>query len=399
MFDAEVADTEMPVAELLVAERLDAGLHAAQVPPVMPAAFDESLEMDDDDDDDEKTVKWDAPSEWRADARSLAAPLPGVRSPRVPLPLPPPPVAIIGSVVPHPDGGAPRSVSAATPGVASARQIASARQNALTQRISRESLQVATMPPALEPSMYMESPYIASVASALAVPSAPSAPEVQVPHPRFFTADKTWLAALAFAAGVAVTWFGYDADEAGTDEVAAEGEGDIRTVSVDDLPPVEGEDDEDLAIIRTSQLPRAPDDASELRHVPGAPPARRAAPVPQAPMQKVQALAPAPPAAAVSGKAAAPGRPKAAADHRPNCSPPYYFDKQGIQRLKTECLNAPVVVTGPYGAVMTTTVAAKTAAAADEKPAAGEKQAHANGSCSPPYYFEGKIRRLKLECL
>ena len=101
----------------------------------------------------------------------------------------------------------------------------------------------------------------------------------------------------------------------------------------------------------------------------------------------------------MSSKAAAPVRPKAAADSRPNCSPPYYFDKQGIQRLKTECLNAPVVVTGPYGAVMTTTVAAKTAAAAGEKPATGEKQARANGSCSPPYYFEGKIRRLKLECL
>jgi hypothetical protein len=181
--------------------------------------------------------------------------------------------------------------------------------------------------------------------------------------------------------------------------MAADDEANIRTVSVDDLPRVEGEDDEDLAIIRTSQLPRAPDDASETGHGSAPQLARRAGPAPEATVQQVQALAPAPSAPPAPAKAAAPGRAKSVEDAPADCSPPYYFDKQGIQRIKSECLEAPVVVTGPYGAVMTTTVAAKTGTAAADKPAGGDKQARANGSCSPPYYFDGKIRRLKLECL
>jgi hypothetical protein len=109
----------------------------------------------------------------------------------------------------------------------------------------------------------------------------------------------------------------------------------------------------------------------------------------------VQALAPAAPKPAAV--AAAPARTKAADTATSNCNPPYYFDSQGIRRLKSECLNGSGVVQGPYGAVLTTNVSAKTAAASGK--GANEKQARATASCTPPYYFDGKIRRLKLECL
>jgi hypothetical protein len=108
----------------------------------------------------------------------------------------------------------------------------------------------------------------------------------------------------------------------------------------------------------------------------------------------VQALAPAAPKpAAVS---AAPALPKGAEGSTSNCNPPYYFDSHGIRRLKSECLNGSGVIQGPYGAVLTTNVSAKTAGAAKGP---SEKQARASASCTPPYYFDGKIRRLKLECL
>ena len=107
-------------------------------------------------------------------------------------------------------------------------------------------------PPNLEPSVYLDSPYMASVASALAVPiHATSASEPAPPQPARwwqFTADKTWLAALAFAAGVALTWFVYEpqsSDATGAEVVHAEGEPSvIRTLSVDDLPRAPGEEAE-----------------------------------------------------------------------------------------------------------------------------------------------------------
>jgi hypothetical protein len=208
------------------------------------------------------------------------------------------------------------------------------------------------------------------------------------------TPDKTWLAALAFAAGVAVTWFAYDPEphgEAVASDDARE-DGPIRTLSVDDLPRVEGE--EDLPrIIQTSQLPRAADDDEAV-----APVAGRAATSSErraVPAQRVQALAPAAPKAAVAS--AAPVLAKGADSGTSKCNPPYSFDSHGIRRLKSECLNGGGVIQGPYGAVLTTNVSAKTAGSSAKGPS--EKQARANATCTPPYYFDGKIQRLKLDCL
>jgi hypothetical protein len=88
-------------------------------------------------------------------------------------------------------------------------------------------------------------------------------------------------------------------------------------------------------------------------------------------------------------------------------SPPYQTDSQGIQRLKGECINRGAVIVGPYGAVMTSSPVANrddsaknvSANGSSAKPATSGKQARSSTSCSPPYYFEGKIRRLKRECL
>ncbi|HWO10261.1 MAG TPA: hypothetical protein VNN80_12295, partial [Polyangiaceae bacterium] len=91
-----------------------------------------------------------------------------------------------------------------------------------------------------------------------------------------------------------------------------------------------------------------------------------------------------------------------------SCSPPYYFDDKGIQRLKAECMNGSGMIAGPYGAAVPARASAKSAAAAPAavtsasgapagKSSSGNKPA--GGSCNPPYYFEGNIRRLKLECL
>ena len=91
---------------------------------------------------------------------------------------------------------------------------------------------------------------------------------------------------------------------------------------------------------------------------------------------------------------------KAPAEARGNCSPPYYFDEKGIQRIKAGCLNGSGMIAGPFGASVP--VAAKTApTAAPSSPATKSTSTSkpAAGACDPPYYFEGKIRRLKLECL
>jgi eukaryotic-like serine/threonine-protein kinase len=393
--------------------------HRSVTPPPMPIglalgdSLELALELADGEEDEKTMVKWDSPSEWPS-PDELA------------------PAAILPAVVQHPLSGAPKSVGAATPGVASA------RQGALTVRLARaEFLQPAAIPRTLEPAVYMGSPYLASVASALGVSSLPPASEAPRARVPFFTPDKTWLAALAFTAGVAVTWFTYDPQPSGeaTAATAADREGSIRTVSVDDLPRVavnEADDDALPAIIKPSQLPRATDEAEEPRGPPAVnvpPGPHRAAPVqkvqaltpapPQAaPVQKVQALTPALPraappratppratppravtvAAAPSGGAVVPPRAKVG-DGRASCSPPYSIDKQGIQRLKSQCLDAATVVTGPYGAVMTSGVPSKTAAAAPSKPSVGEKQARTSASCSPPYYMDGKVRRIKVECL
>jgi serine/threonine protein kinase len=334
----------------------ESALAAEAAEPVAPPLPDDSLEMDDEDgDEDEKTVKWDMPEDARAIARA-------------------PNLAMVSK---------PGSVSAPPRASAGAVQVS------------------AAIPPTLEPGVYLDSPFMASVMSALSVPNAPPEGVPARLRRRLFgvegpllTPDKTWLAALAFAAGVAVTWFAYDPEPHG--EAVASGEeredGPIRTLSVDDLPRVEGE--EDLPrIIQTSQLPRATDDDEAV-----APTAGRAATTSErraAPAQRVQALAPAAPKPAAV--AAAPALAKAADSSTGNCNPPYYFDSHGIRRLKSECMNGGGVIQGPYGAVLTTNVSAKTAGSSAKGP--GEKQARASASCTPPYYFDGKIRRLKLECL
>jgi serine/threonine-protein kinase len=354
------------------ARSFDSALTAEAAAPVVPPLEDASLEPDDDDgDEDEKTVKWDMPEDARAIARtSLAAGGAALRSPSLAVVSKPGPV----SVLPRASAG-PVALPAAT------------------------GLPPTTLPPTLEPGVYLDSPYMASVMSALAVPTAaPEGVPARVRQRLFgsegplLTPDKTWLAALAFAAGVAVTWFAYDPEPEGEAVTSGQGRGDgeIRTVSVDDLPRVEGDEDDLPRIIQTSQLPRVDDDVEPAVPTAGraaAPGERRAAPA-----QKVQALAPvAPkPAAAVPARAKAPDSPTS------NCNPPYYFDGQGIRRLKSECLNGSGVIQGPYGAVITTNVSAKTSASGK---AADGKQASAGASCSPPYYFDGKIRRLKLECL
>jgi len=392
------------------------GLGVPAEPSIPPPLPEDSLAPDDeDDDDDEKTVKWDMPEDARAIARSSSLPRGSI-----------PPGSLSGSSVsggsvsnslipssPFSGGsiaGSPRLSSGPSAPSRPAPNLAmvskpgsvSAPPRPLSSPpLSRPPL-APTLPPALEPGVYLESPYIASVMSALAVSSAPAAAEgapVPVRQRLFgfdgplFTPDKTWLAALAFAAGVAVTWFAYEPEPEGEPVASATRDGELRTLSVDDLPRVEGDDSENLRIIQTSQLPRASDDievavptrspvASERRQAPAA-----------APAQRVQALAPAAPKATA---VAAPARTTKSADAASNCNPPYYFDDAGIRRLKPECLNGTGVIQGPYGAVMTTNVSAKSTPAGKS---ANEKQARAGAGCTPPYYFDGKIRRLKLECL
>jgi serine/threonine-protein kinase len=352
-------------------------------PPLPDPSLEDALEIDDDEDDgdeDEKTVKWDMPEDARAIARSsfgagslAAVSLPAGASHAPNLGMVSRPGSI--SVPPRPSAG-----PAQPP---------------------------ATLPPTLEPGVYLDSPYMASVMSALAV-SNPAAPEGVPARGRrpllgiegpLFTPDKTWLAALAFAAGVAVTWFAYDPEPEGEAVSASEVREDreIRTLSVDDLPRVE----EDLPrIIQTSQLPRAADDDEVVAPATARPAAaneRRAVAGPRMPAQRVHALAPAAPKRAAPRASAPPPRAKsAAAKPASDCNPPYYFDSQGIRRLKSECLNGTGVIQGPYGAVITTNVSAK---AAGSGKGSSEKQARASGSCTPPYYFDGKIRRVKLECL
>ena len=375
---------------------------SGSAPPPLPAGQgarpDElALELADGD-DDEKTVQWEvedrAPaadeSHTSSSVSSLPVALPSLASrlPMLPLPAPLSPAALSSVALP----------------------------STSSQRASAGPL---GSPPNLEPSVYLDSPYMASVASALAVPihaTSPSEPAPPQPARWWqFTADKTWLAALAFAAGVALTWFVYEPqsdDGSGAQLAHAEGEPSvIRTLSVDDLPRAPGEEAELPKIVRTSQLPAA--DEEPLVANASAP---ASVPVERRAVQRVQALAPAPAPARATSKPQAPpaqqspAQPppqstptraaKAAAEPRGNCSPPYYFDDKGIQRIKAGCLSNSGMIAGPFGASVP--VAAKTApASVPSAPATKATSASkpAAGACDPPYYFEGKIRRLKLECL
>jgi serine/threonine protein kinase len=390
--DPDSLDSNRTESGGLESDRFEPGRRAAQLAAPNEAddgevPSDDSLEMDDGE-EDEKTVRWDLPDEWSGLAR------PGVAAAH------------------------PRSARAAH-AAAHVGDVTPTRPPRLVPGAPVSVLPSTLPPPTLEPSAYLESPYIASVASALAVPRAGGPESVRLrlaqARPRLsFMAEKSWLAAAAFAAGVAVTWFAYDPEPSDVDTTLAEdGEadlGDIRTVSVDDLPTVA----EDLAIIRTSQLPRAEEEGLPpvaatapvvSRQLPNHPVrAVHASPANAAPAQKVQALSPVAKSTAagspVSGSSAAASKaPASKVDARSNCSPPYYFDVQGIRRLKPECLSSSGAATGPYGAVLNTGVAAKSTAPAAAKAAPAGKQARAAASCTPPYYFDGNIRRIKLECL
>ncbi|HWO09653.1 MAG TPA: serine/threonine-protein kinase, partial [Polyangiaceae bacterium] len=286
-----------------------------------------------DGDDDERTVQWEVPE---------APPAAGAGASHINLaPVALPSLASRLPILPLP---APLSAAALS---------SVALPSTSSQRASAGPLGA---PPSLEPSVYLDSPYVASVASALAVPvSSMGAPESQRPislRRALFSPDKTWLAALAFAAGVAVTWFAYDPasdDDAGADVASREGEPSvIRTLSVDDLPRAPGEEAALPKIVRTSQLPSVSEDelaAANAAPNPPPPVERRAAPV-----QRVHALvpAPAPPRGSVPSRSSVPRSPvpprspapaksqpaprnQPVAEARTSCSPPYYFDDKGIQ--------------------------------------------------------------------
>ena len=364
-------------------------------PPPLPGAASsrrpDELELElADGDDDEQTVQWDVPEEREgagavgpSSMAPIALPSLASRLPMLPLPAPLSPAALSSVALPStssqrasagPLGAPPASLGA---------------------------------PPNLEPSVYLDSPYMASVASALAVPIHPVAaaepppPALQASRWWQFTADKVWLAALAFAVGVGLTWFVYepgsDESTSSTDVASADNEPSvIRTLSVDDLPRAPGEEAELPKIVRTSQLPAADDAVNANAAAVTPPPERRATPV-----QRVQALAPAPARARPQPEPRAaqpPPRAKAPVEARSNCSPPYYFDEKGIQRIKNECLNGSGMIAGPYGAAVPAHAAAKTAPTPTPPPAKSPNKP-ASSACDPPYYFEGKIRRLKLECL
>jgi len=382
-------------------------------PPPLPSAAhgartgELELSLADGEDDDEQTVQWDvedrAPAAEHAGAPlalpSVALPSLGSRLPMLPLPAPLSPAALSSVALP----------------------------STSSQRASAGPLGT---PPSLEPSVYLDSPYMASVASALAVPiytgssytgavpihSGSAHAVAAEPAPQGarrlwpFTPDKTWLAALAFAAGVAVTWFTYDPgrEESASAEVAsAVGEPSvIRTLSVDDLPRAPGDEADLPKIVRTSQLPAA-DDEPVMANAPASVSVERRA----APVQRVQALVPAPAPARAKPQAQAQAAPRAkpVAEARGTCTPPYYFDEKGIQRVKAECLGGSGMITGPYGAALPTRAGAKAApavapgASAAPPAAVPPKSASAGkpaaSACNPPYYFEGNIRRIKLECL
>lgn len=345
-------------------------LHALSEPASVAAHAGLSLERGE---EDERTLQFDLPEGWSGSLDRLGPPaLPG------------------GSRASASASAPPLRSASSAPGEASAR--------------ARSSAPAAPLPapPSLEPAVYMDSPFIASVASALVpdtsellAPVPPAAPSRRVAGflkgaftASSFTASKAWLAAAAFVAGVAVTWVTYEPapdDGAGSagavSPVAPTNEEltqDIRTLSVEDLPRLD-EAGELPAIIKSTELPPVLDEGARVRS--GSAQIGRVA----TPQQKVHALA-----SSRSAKPAAPPSQRAPATD--DCSPPYFFDPQGIRRLKAKCLAGSGSVSGPYGAVIPTNLAATKAAANSP---ANDK----GGSCNPPYYFDGSIRRIKQECL
>jgi eukaryotic-like serine/threonine-protein kinase len=167
------------------------------------------------------------------------------------------------------------------------------------------------------------------------------------------------------------------------------------TVRAEDLPEVGSDDEPAIAnerelpqIIQTHDLPPAPEEGveegpSDVELTASDSPTARAG-VPSSVARHVAA-----PSATRAVAGTTPRSTRSQTAGQATCNPPYYFDANNIRRLKLECLGGPVQKKH----------ALTPAAPARNKPLAGN-QARAGASCTPPYYFDrNNIRRLKLECL
>lgn len=160
------------------------------------------------------------------------------------------------------------------------------------------------------------------------------------------------------------------------------------TVRAKDLPEVGSEDDPAVAsqrqlpeIIHTQDLPPAPEEGAEE----ASGDVERVAVSPEASPSVSPGAAR--PAAGGAPRSARPGA-------KASCTPPYYFDTNNIRRIKRECLGSSAKATAPVQKKH-----ALTPAPPRGKSLAGN-QTRAGANCSPPYYFDrNNIRRLKLECL
>lgn len=162
------------------------------------------------------------------------------------------------------------------------------------------------------------------------------------------------------------------------------------TVRAEDLPEVGSESDPSVAnqrelpkIIHTQDLPPAPEEGAAE------------------PPDEVEMIAAVSPGASRPlARAAGENGPRSARPvtaGKASCNPPYYFDANNIRRLKLECLGGSAAAAAPVQKKHALTPAASVRSR--NKPLAGN-QPKAAASCTPPYYFDrNNIRRLKLECL
>lgn len=168
------------------------------------------------------------------------------------------------------------------------------------------------------------------------------------------------------------------------------------TVRAEDLPEVGSEDDPAVVaqrelpkIIQTQDLPPAPEEGDEEIPADGEMVAAASAVAPSGVF---------PP----SARAASDTRPRSArpaTEAKASCNPPYYFDANNIRRLKLECLASSAATTAPVQKKHALTPAASTPPRS-KAVAGNQARATASASCTPPYYFDrNNIRRLKLECL
>ncbi len=397
-------------------------------------AADTSADEDDDDDDveeeEEKTVKWDLPTDWVPGISSGPPARVGSSQPVLP-PLP----ALSGHLrepLPPPAAGRVPEWQAAPSLTLS------------PAAVSRTALPgVAMSSPGGRPTAgLMQSPHLASVASAALAPpntlsafeSANSSARRQRERP-----GKLLLTGGLLISVGAVTWWLYQSQGPVAEGIDGESRtaraASIATLTVDDLPeldPSVGSEDTDdrrplPAILKTHQLPAAPDEAGEAAELDeaagtNAAPAMNGAAVHAAGARSALSHAESAPKASAPAAPApvakhAPAAPLAAARSKPsdasgNCNPPYYFDANDIRRIKRECLEGSAKGMGKeLASIMQAPVmrasgtqASGTQAKAPPVPPTSKpapaKHARAGASCSPPYFFDqNNIRRLKLECL